>query len=58
MVGVMDLEQDIYPMRAPIVSLIANRCALEAVNMCRMRPQVLKKAIAGVVQIAAMGETL
>ena len=38
--------------------LIANRCALEAVNMCHMQPKVPCKVVALAAQIATMGEIL
>lgn len=41
-----------------MVLTIANRYALEAVNMCRMQPKVPYEVVAGVLQLATMGEVV
>ena len=53
---VMVETEELHWRARQIVSLIVNHCALEAVNMCRMRHKVATFAMAP--QIVTMGETI
>ena len=57
MAFVMEMEELCWRLQQ-MTLLIANRCALEAVNMCHMQPKVPCKVVALAAQIATMGEIL